>query len=288
MQLKFPNLEPLLYIVSTPIGTASDFSYRATHVLANVDIIIAEDTRLLKKLLHIVGIDLHGRSIYKYNDNSSVFHRDKCIEALREGRSVAFCCDAGTPLVSDPGYKLVDQVIKHGFEVRVVPGASAVLVALCQSGLSSETFFFGGFPPTKSNKRVKFFEECSELKTTTIFFESSKRLLKSLEDLAKIFGRGHKIVIFRELTKKFEESRRGQLGDLIDGLRLGGDFRGEITIVVDKKSSKPSNIQDMISELELELRTSTLKDVSTKLALKYFISKKEVYTEGLKILNELE
>ena len=286
LQIKFPPLEPALYLVSTPIGTAADFSFRGVHVLSNADILLAEDTRVLKKLLWLFGINLNNRIVRSYSDNSTALVRSKCILDLQEKKSIAFCSDAGTPLISDPGYKLVKEVVEKGFKVRSIPGASAVLTALCQSGLPSDRFFFGGFPPARKSQKLDFFKEYSLIPATLIFFESAKRLLVTLEDLLKIFGDNHNIVISRELTKRFEENWRGSIKDLILQLEKTGNLRGEFTILVDRKEPVEPDQNLIISQLTSELGKSGLKDASAFIAEKYSLSKKDMYKLGLRILKK--
>ena len=149
MKINFPKIEPALYLISTPIGALADFTFRAINVLQNVNVLLAEDTRVLRKLMNLMDIDLNGRNISSYNDNSGDDVRTKFIVELEQNKSIALCCDSGTPLISDPGYKLVRQVLSDGYKVISIPGACSVLVALCQSGLPSDKFFFGGFPPIK-------------------------------------------------------------------------------------------------------------------------------------------
>ncbi len=158
MQIKFPPLEPALYLVSTPIGTAADFSFRGVNVLANADILLAEDTRVLKKLLRLFEINPNNRLIRNYSDNSTALVRSRCISDLQDKKSIAYCSDAGTPLISDPGYKLVKEVVEKGFKVRSIPGASAVLTALCQSGLPSDRFFFWWISTFSQKSKAGFFQ----------------------------------------------------------------------------------------------------------------------------------
>ena len=146
MKINFPQIESALYLVSTPIGALSDFTFRAVNVLQNVNILLAEDTRVLRKLMNLMSIDLSGRIIHSYNDNSYDKLRSKYVSELEQNKSIALCCDAGTPLISDPGFKLVKEVLNQGHKVISIPGASSILVALGQSGLSSNKFFFAGFP----------------------------------------------------------------------------------------------------------------------------------------------
>ena len=285
MKINFPKLEPALYLISTPIGTLSDFTFRAINVLQNVNVLLAEDTRVLRKLMNLMDIDLNGRNISSYNDNSGDEVRSKYILELEQNKSIALCCDSGTPLISDPGYKLVRQVIRDGYKVISIPGACSVIVALCQSGLPSDKFFFGGFPPAKKNQRINFFNDLLSVPSTLIFFESPKRILNTLEDLGNIFGNSQQIVVCRELTKNFEENKRGTIDSIIKILRKENNFRGEFTVVVNRKENIKPDLNLIKSDLIYLLKKNTFRDSVAIVSKKYSLSKKEVYNLGLKILN---
>ena len=285
MKINFPKLEPALYLISTPIGTLSDFTFRAINVLQNVNVLLAEDTRVLRKLMNIMDIDLNGRNISSYNDNSGDEVRSKYILELEQNKSIALCCDSGTPLISDPGYKLVRQVIRDGYKVISIPGACSVIVALCQSGLPSDKFFFGGFPPVKKNQRINFFNDLLSVPSTLIFFESPKRILNTLEDLGNIFGNSQQIVVCRELTKNFEENKRGTIDSIIKILRKENNLRGEFTVVVSRKENIKTDLNLIKSDLIYLLKKNTFRDSVAIVSKKYSLSKKEVYNLGLKILN---
>ena len=285
MKINFPKLEPALYLISTPIGTLSDFTFRAINVLQNVNVLLAEDTRVLRKLMNLMDIDLNGRNISSYNDNSGDEVRSKYILELEQNKSIALCCDSGTPLISDPGYKLVRQVIRDGYKVISIPGACSVIVALCQSGLPSDKFFFGGFPPAKKNQRINFFNDLLSVPSTLIFFESPKRILNTLEDLGNIFGNSQQIVVCRELTKNFEENKRGTIDSIIKILKKENNFRGEFTVVVNRKENIKPDLNLIKSDLIYLLKKKTFRDSVAIVSKKYSLSKKEVYNLGLKILN---
>ena len=285
MKINFPKLEPALYLISTPIGTLSDLTFRAINVLQNVNVLLAEDTRVLRKLMNIMDIDLNGRNISSYNDNSGDEVRSKYILELEQNKSIALCCDSGTPLISDPGYKLVRLVIRDGYKVISIQGASSVIVALCQSGLPSDKFFFGGFPPAKKNQRINFFNDLLSVPSTLIFFESPKRILNTLEDLGNIFGNSQQIVVCRELTKNFEENKRGTIDSIIKILRKENNLRGEFTVVVNRKENIKTDLNLIKSDLIYLLKKNTFRDSVAIVSKKYSLSKKEVYNLGLKILN---
>ena len=227
---------------------------------------------------------MNKRSVRSYNDNSGAIERLKCLKDLEAKKSIAYCCDSGTPLISDPGYKLVREVIERGYKVRSIPGASSILTALCQSGLPSDHFCFVGFPPSRQKQRIIFFRKFSFVPATLIFFESPKRIIKTLEDLQEIFGESHFIVICRELTKRYEDNKRGTIKELINEYKKDINLRGEFTILVNKKTSIEVDESLIISELSLALKKFSLKDSVVKIADKYSLSKKKIYKLGLKIL----
>ncbi len=284
--MHLPKIETALYLISTPIGTIADLTFRAVNVLQKVNVLLAEDTRVLKKLMNLLNIEKNGRVIRTYNDNSSDKVRSKFISELEKNRSIALCCDSGTPLISDPGFKLVKEVINNGYKVISIPGACSVLVALCQSGLPSDKFFFGGFPPVKKNQRITFFKDLISIPSTLIFFESPNRIIDTLEDLGQIFGHNHDVVVCRELTKNFEENKRGQINSIIKILKNEVKIRGEFTIVVDKKKISKPDLSIIKSDLTLLLVNNSFKDAVLAISNKYSISKREVYNLGLKILNK--
>jgi 16S rRNA (cytidine1402-2'-O)-methyltransferase len=225
---KAQSLAPGLYVTATPIGNARDISLRALDVLKGCDAIAAEDTRVTAKLLAIYGI---SKPLFAYNDHNGERERPKILARLARGERVALVSDAGTPLVSDPGYKLVREALANGHAVHAVPGASAPLVALTLSGLPSDRFLFTGFLPSKAGERRTALEELHALRATLIFFESPQRLAESLADMASVLG-ARQAVIARELTKKFEELRRGDLISLAEHYAKSETPKGEVTVVV--------------------------------------------------------
>lgn len=200
-----------LYVVATPIGNLEDMTPRAIRVLSEVDLIAAEDTRHSGKLLKHFGIDAKTEALHEHNERSQV---PRLIEILQAGKSIAFITDAGTPLVSDPGFHLVRSARQAGLAVIPVPGACAAIAALSAAGLPSDRFVFEGFPPAKSAARRAVFEKLREEARTLIFYESPHRILESLGEMTEIFGPGREAVLARELTKQFETVRSGTLTEL--------------------------------------------------------------------------
>lgn len=222
------GLAPGLYITATPIGNARDITLRALDVLKGCDLIAAEDTRVTAKLLAIHGI---SRPLTAYNDHNGPTERPKLIGRLKRGAAIALVSDAGTPLVSDPGYKLVREAIIEGIAVHAVPGASSVLTALTLAGLPTDRFFFAGFLPSKSGERKNALAELKSITSTLILFESAQRLAESLADMRDVLGK-RPVVVTRELTKLHEEIRRGDLASLAEHYGHAAAPKGEVTLVI--------------------------------------------------------
>jgi 16S rRNA (cytidine1402-2'-O)-methyltransferase len=216
-----------LYLVATPIGNPEDITLRAIKVLRRVDIIAAEDTRRAKRLLARYRIKAPLTSFFEHNEPTK---KEALIRRLDEGHDIALISDAGTPGVSDPGFRLIKQAIEQGIEVITLPGPSAHVAALVVSGLPTDSFHFFGFLPPKGAKRNKRLEEMRELRGTTILYEAPHRLLRTLQDIKECCGE-RQIVVARELTKTYEEVIRGEITEVLEGLKKR-KIRGEITLVV--------------------------------------------------------
>ena len=219
-------LEAGLYVTATPIGHSRDITLRALEVLRSCDVIVAEDTRVTAKLLTIHGI---SRPLKSYNDHNAALERPKLLARLREGARIALVSDAGTPLISDPGYKLVREATAEGIEVYAIPGPCAALAALSVAGLPTDRFLFAGFPPARSGERRTFLSELKGVRATLVFYESAQRLTACLVDMADILG-PRAATVARELTKLHEEIRRGTLAELVEA--FASPPKGEITIIV--------------------------------------------------------
>lgn len=222
-------LEPGLYLVSTPIGNLGDITIRALETLAGADILAAEDTRVTRILLNRYAIE---KRAYAYHEHNAKEAGEKLIAALGEGKSVALVSDAGTPLVSDPGYRLVMQAIEAGHRVIPIPGPSSVVTALSASGLPNDAFFFAGFLPQKEKARRDRLAEIASVPATLLYFESPHRLAASLKDAADMLGAERQATVCRELTKTFEEFRRGSLGELAQFYGAAETIRGEIVVAI--------------------------------------------------------
>lgn len=224
------NQKASLYIVATPIGNLGDISQRAISTLQSVDLIAAEDTRHSAKLLQLLAIDTRCVAFHEHNE------RDKTrqlINKLLEGESIALISDAGTPLLSDPGYHLVRAAHEHAIPVVPIPGASALLAALVAAGLPTDRFVFEGFLPNKKVARTKYLENLKNETGTLVFYEAPHRVLGSLQDMAEVLGEEREAVLARELTKTYETIRRDKLADLVDWVAADSNQqRGEIVLVV--------------------------------------------------------
>jgi 16S rRNA (cytidine1402-2'-O)-methyltransferase len=223
----------VLYIVSTPIGNLDDITLRALKILKHVDLIAAEDTRRTRRLLS--RFDIHT-PLVSYFEHNELKRLDRLLSHLKRGKELALVSDAGTPGISDPGYRLIKQAIERGIPVIPIPGPSAVIAALSISGLPTDSYTFAGFLPKKGGKRRKLLDKLGDSDGTSILYESPRRLMVTLEDLLGVCG-DRQIVVTRELTKAFEEVIRGRISEVIDTLK-GRRIKGEITIVLAGKGRR--------------------------------------------------
>ncbi|WP_164548538.1 16S rRNA (cytidine(1402)-2'-O)-methyltransferase [Mesorhizobium sp. M7D.F.Ca.US.005.01.1.1] len=249
-------LEPALYLVATPIGNLADITLRALETLAAADIVACEDTRVSRVLLDRYGIRRRTTAYHEHNAGEA---GPKLIAALQAGQSVALISDAGTPLVSDPGYRLVGEALDHGIRVVPIPGPSAPLAALTASGLPSDAFMFAGFLPVKSGQRLTRLEALKAVPATLIFFESPRRLADSLVAMVEALGGQRKAAIGRELTKTFEEMRTGTLQALADHYAAADTPKGEIVVCVgpaEAKADEPEDIDRLLLSLAAEMPAS--------------------------------
>ena len=249
-------LEPALYLVATPIGNLADITLRALETLAAADIVACEDTRVSRVLLDRYGI---RRRTTAYHEHNAAEAGPKLIAALLAGQSVALISDAGTPLISDPGYRLVGEAIDQGIRVVPIPGPSAPLAALTASGLPSDAFLFAGFLPVKTGQRLTRLEALKTVPATLIFFESPRRLAETLGAMVQALGGARKAAIGRELTKTFEEIRTGTLQSLADHYAAADTPKGEIVICVgpsDATADEPADIDRLLLSLAAEMPAS--------------------------------
>ncbi len=271
-----------LYFVATPIGTARDITLRALDLLASADMIAAEDTRSLRRLMEIHGVPLDGRRILAYHDHSGAGARGKILDALQDGQSVVYASEAGMPLIADPGYDLGKQAAEAGHMVTCAPGPSAALMALTLAGLPTDAFFFAGFLPNASGARRTRIEALRDVPGTLVFYESPKRVAASLADLADVLGGDRQAAMCRELTKKFEEVRRGTLGALSAEI-AGHTVKGEIVLLVDRSHSESVNESDVEEALKRALETHSVRDAADLVSEMYKLPRRPIYQKALKL-----
>jgi 16S rRNA (cytidine1402-2'-O)-methyltransferase len=270
-------LAPGLYIVSTPIGNLGDLTFRARDTLAAVDLILAEDTRVAAKLLSHYDI---ARKVQRYDDHVGEHERPRILAELAAGRRIALISDAGTPLVSDPGYKLVREAAAAGANVVPIPGASAVLAALAIAGLPTDRFLFAGFPPPKSGARRTLFEELSAVRATLVFYETGPRLADSLADMAAVLGPAREAAVARELTKLYETCIRGPLGELATHPRLQAP-KGEIVVLIGPGREAAATAEDADRALAEALARMGPSDAATEVARALGLNRRELYRRAL-------
>ena len=266
-----------LYLVATPIGNAADITLRALDILRRADVIACEDTRLTGKLLARHGI---AAKLTPYHDHNAERARPAILARLAQGQAVALVSDAGSPLISDPGFKLVRTVTDAGYMVTAVPGASAVVTALQLSGLPTDRFLFAGFLPARRAARKKALTELASVPASLVFFESANRLAESLADMAETLG-DRPAAVARELTKLFEEVRRGALAELAAHYRDAGPPKGEIVIVVGGPQETAPTEQDLDARLLETLENSSVRDAAAQIAAETGIPKRDVYARAL-------
>lgn len=262
----------ILYLIPTPIGNMEDLTFRTVNVLKEVDVLFCEDTRETGLLLS--HLDIKTKLIANHNFNEST-NRDKVITFLNEGLKVGIVSDRGTPVISDPGWELVREAVKHDFTVIPLPGANALIPALIASGIESTPFLFYGFLNSKDEKRKKELELLKDLKYTLIFYESPHRIEKTVQNMYEVFG-DRMINISREITKKFEEHIRGTISEVLPKLK---SVKGEIVIVLEGNKEKQEFTQDEIKEhVNYYLHESNdLKEAIKKVAREFNLNKNEVY-----------
>jgi len=275
-------IEAGLYFVSTPIGAARDITLRALDILAGADVLAAEDTRSLRHLMSIHGLQPGERPLWAYHDHNGERMRPRILAALAEGRSVAYASEAGTPLVADPGYQLGRAAIAAGHPVFAAPGASAVLAALAVSGLPTDRFLFAGFAPPARAARRSWLSDLARVPATLVLYESPKRIQELLEDLVPIFGTDRRAALCRELTKRFEEVMRGSLGELADRL-AGQPVRGEIVLVVDRAPVADAAPEEIEAALRAAMATMTVRDAAATVAEALGLPRRAVYQAALKL-----
>lgn len=275
-------LKPGLYMVATPIGSARDITLRALDILAAADVIAAEDTRTARKLMDIHGIALSGRKLVAYHDHNAAAMRDRLLGFLRDGLSVACVSEAGTPMVSDPGFDIARAAAEEGLPVCAVPGASALLAALVVAGLPTDRFLFAGFPPSKSAARKRWLTELRHEQATIVLYESPHRIAALMADVVQVFGAERPAVLCRELTKRFEESIRGTAGSVLEDIVSRETLKGEMVLVLGG-TPEENEAPDVDALLRAALTDHRTKEAAALVAEATGLPKKELYRRALKL-----
>lgn len=271
-----------LYIVSTPIGNLEDITLRALNVLKEVDLIACEDTRTSKKLLSRYQIE---KPLTSYHEHNEIEKATELLSLLQEGKNVALITDAGTPGVSDPGFRIVKLASQSGIEVVPIPGASAAIAALSISGLPTSSFTFLGFPPKQNKKLDELLDRIKDRPETLIFYESPKRIVKTLEAMTEVLGERN-VSISREITKMYEETLRGSFSDLINNLKSRETIKGEFVLLVEGNSEDSQKFDtETVDEVLLHLKKEgyTLKDAVSQITADSGISKSKIYKKALQL-----
>lgn len=269
---------PGLYIVATPIGNLRDITLRALDVLRAADVVLAEDTRVAGKLLSAYDIK---KPLLRYDDHAGPQVLPQIIERLRAGHVVAQISDAGTPLISDPGFRLVEVARETGANVHPIPGASSVLAALCLAGLPTDRFMFAGFLPNKSAARRTALSDLAPIASTLIFFETGPRLHESLKDMAEVLG-DRQACICRELTKLYESAYHGPLSALVADPHLA-EPKGEIVIIVAPPAEERPSADNLEEALKLALEQYSPSDAAQQLAQMFGLPRKVIYQKALEM-----
>lgn len=279
---KAVKLSPGLYLLATPIGAARDITLRALDILASADVLVAEDTRTLRKLLEIHGIALGDRQVLAYHDHNGSQMRPRLLSLLEQGLSLAYASEAGTPMIADPGFDLARAARAAGHAVVAAPGPSAVVTALTVGGLPTDRFFFAGFLPNASGQRKTALRRYADIPGTLVFYESPKRIAAMLRDAAEVLGPDRPAALCRELTKKFEEVLSGALHELAETC-AGRSLKGEIVVLIDRKSSENINDSDLEGMLKEALSSQTVRDAAETVAARTGLPKRQVYQMALKL-----
>ena len=272
----------VLIIVGTPIGNSMDLSSRGIESFENADLVLAEDTRVTKKLSKIRNFKI--KKLVSFNDYNEGKKLSLVIKKIKEGSNVVLSSDAGMPLISDPGYKLVNECIKNDIVIDVVPGPSSIITAIVTSGLATNNFYFAGFPIRKKQARINSLSKLVEINTTIVWFESPKRILSFLNELVIVFG-NRQAVVARELTKLYQEILRDDIVSLISQLEKKTRLKGEYVILIE--GNKDLNINkidnNILNKINILLKTESVRSVVNILIKETGLPKKLIYNEVLKV-----
>lgn len=273
-----------LYVIATPIGNLGDISARARETLENADVIACEDTRVTKKLFSLLNISTKKTFITLHDHNEEDQAAKLADLILLEGKSVAQVSDAGSPLISDPGYKLIKHCRKEGIYVTVIPGCCALICALQLSGLPTNRFLFAGFIPNKDKARKDNFEDLKNIKATLVFYETANRIVKTLTVAGEVFG-GREMAVAREITKMYEECVNGTAEELIKHFEEK-EPKGEMVLMIAPAEEKQNDEVDVTALLRKKLAEMPLKTAVKEIVGEYKLNKNDVYEQALRIKNE--
>ena len=269
-----------LYLIATPIGTARDITLRALDLLGAADVLVAEDTRSLRRLMEIHGISLGERPLWAYHDHNGARMRPKIMAALEEGRSVVYAAEAGTPMVADPGFDMARAAVAGGHALVSAPGPSAAIAALTLSGLPSDRFLFAGFLPATSGRRQSALRELADVPATLIFYESPRRVAAMLADAVHCLGGARQAALCREITKKFEETNRDTLAGLAEDC-AGRTLKGEIVVVIGRGDLQNVKETDLDLALSTALKDGSVRDAADRVAAAFGLPRRRVYQRAL-------
>lgn len=271
-----------LYFVGVPIGTARDITLRALDILASANILAAEDTRSLRRLMDIHGVPLAGRQLVALHDHSGAGVINRLLDAVAAGKSVAYASEAGMPLIADPGFELSRAAGEAGCSVTCAPGPSAILTALVLAGLPTDAFHFAGFLPNAKAARRSGLESLRDVPGTLVFYESPKRLGAMLSDAEAILGTDRSAVVCRELTKKFEEVRRGSLAELAQSYDQKS-VKGEVVVLIDRNRSESVSQDHLKTDLIQALEATTMRDAVDMVSKAHNLPRRQVYQLALEL-----
>ncbi len=274
------KLDAGLYLVSVPIGAARDITLRALDILRNADVLAAEDTRAMRRLLEIHGIAVGDRPLLAYHDHNGARMRPRLLKDLAAGKSLAYASEAGTPLVADPGFALARDAREAGHPVTAAPGATAAIAALTISGLPSDRFMFAGFLPNTKSKRKSALRDLAGIPATLILYESPKRITAMLNDAAEVLGQDRPAALCREITKRFEEVRKGSLTELADSCQ-NDPPRGEIVVLIGQSDSGNISESDIETHLRRALGEMSVRDAADHVSAELNIPRRDAYQMAL-------
>ncbi|WP_425100308.1 16S rRNA (cytidine(1402)-2'-O)-methyltransferase [Tropicibacter sp. S64] len=278
-------MAPGLYLVATPIGNARDITLRTLDILQQAEVLAAEDTRSLRRLLEIHGIALGDRPLIAYHDHNGARARPRLLAAIEAGQSVAYASEAGTPMISDPGFDLMRAAQEAGLAATSAPGPSAMVTALTLAGLPTDRFLFAGFLPNASGARKRTLGELGAVPATLVFYESPKRLDGMLRDAEEVLGAERQATVCRELTKKFEEVRRGSLSELA-AFYGQNPAKGEIVVLIGKGEAAVVSETVMEDEIRTALETMSVRDAADSVSAKLGVKRRPVYQLAMKLAGQ--